>query len=228
METLLPYLALMVIGVVLGLEHALETDHVVAVSTLTSQTRSVRRAVLLAASWGIGHTATLFVVSLVILLLRITISDQLGAFFELLVGILLVALGINVLRTVFRGEIHSHAHEHEGVVHKHIHTHSLESDTRHHPRRSFLVGAVHGLAGSTALILLVLSSFQSVTFGLVFIVCFGLGSVVGMCLITILLAIPVKLSLQSKRINQAIQLAAGGVGVVVGVVIILNLTVMGR
>ncbi len=223
METGLQYVALVGISIVLGLEHALETDHIVAVTTLTSQTQSLGRATFLAVLWGLGHTVTLFLASLIILLLRITVPEQLGTFFEFSVGLLLIVLGVNVVRTILKGTAHSHEHEHDGVKHTHIHSHDHAADHHQHNWRSFLVGIIHGLAGSTALILLVLSSFHSLIFGLVFILCFGLGSVLGMCLITILIFVPIKLSLQSKRLNQTIQLVAGSVGVLVGLFIVLNI-----
>ena len=219
MNNLLQSLVLLGIGIVFGLEHALEADPVIAVTTLTSQSRSVRHAIVLATLWGLGHSVTLFVVGAFVLLLKINVSDQVAAFFEFLVGLLLIALGVNVIRLVLTGSLHAHPHEHDDVMHTHVHAHTHASDHSHHTRRSFLVGLLHGLAGSTALVLLVLSSFQSLALGLGFILCFGLGSVVGMGLITLLVAVPVKLSLNSEQVNRALQFVAGTAGVLVGVLL---------
>ena len=140
---LLQYLVLCGIGVVLGLEHALEADHIVAVVNLTSRTKSMRRAALLGSVWGMGHSVTLIVSGLIILVTRLAIPDWLAMLLEMLAAVLLIVLGID---TVWKA-IHVQVRAAE---------HSADQPTS----RSFLVGIVNGLAGSAALVLLVLSTFE--------------------------------------------------------------------
>lgn len=223
MATLLQTLILLGTGIVLGLEHALETDHIVAVVTLTSQTKSVRRAVLLGVSWGLGHALTLIVIGFIILVTRLVIPEQIALLLEMLVGVVLIGLGIDTAWKALKGDLHYHTHEHDGVQHTHLHSHHHTHDHAHHTRRSFLVGVVHGLAGSAALVLLVVSTFDSVGSGVAFIVCFGLGSVIGMALISILLTAPFKLTVKFERLNSAIRVAAGSLSVVVGAALIYNI-----
>lgn len=218
---MLQFLTMFGIGIVIGLQHALEADHVIAVTTLTSQTQSTKKAVRLAALWGLGHTATLFLVGLLVLLLKFSIPPSVAAFFEFVVGLLLIALGANVLWQIFTGRMHLHEHEHDGVKHTHFHSHAHET-THAHDHRSFLVGVVHGLAGSAALVLLVPAVSTSILPGLLFILCFGIGSIVAMVLITILITAPVRLTARYGRINQAITVIAGAASVVAGVIIVTS------
>jgi ABC-type nickel/cobalt efflux system permease component RcnA len=206
---MLQYFVLLAIGVVLGLEHSLEADHIVSVVNLTSRTSSTRRAVLLGTVWGMGHSVTLIAVSFIILITRLVIPERMALLLELLVGVLLIGLGID---TIWK------------VVHHRINAAPAVDLDPHTQRRSFLVGAVHGLAGSAALVLLVVSTFGSVVEGLVFITCFGVGLVIGMALITTLLTAPFKLSTRFGRINGGIRFAAGALSIVVGLSFIYNVS----
>ncbi|MFN8452728.1 MAG: sulfite exporter TauE/SafE family protein [Anaerolineae bacterium] len=223
MATLLQTLILLGTGIVLGLEHALETDHIVAVVTLTSQTKSVRRAVLLGVSWGLGHALTLIVIGFIILVTRLVIPEQIALLLEMLVGVVLIGLGIDTAWKALKGDLHYHTHEHDGVQHTHLHSHHHTHDHAHHTRRSFLVGVVHGLAGSAALVLLVVSTFDSVGSGVAFIVCFGLGSVIGMALIQHSADRAVQTDVKFERLNSAIRVATGSLSVVVGAALIYNI-----
>jgi hypothetical protein len=215
-------LLLFAIGIVVGLEHALEADHVIAVTTLTSRTRSTGRAVRLAVAWGLGHTVTLVLVGLLVLVLKLTIPPSLALFFEFVVGLLLITLGVNVLRQLFQGRVHVHEHEHDEVSHVHVHQHAqahAEHGGDHHHRHSFLIGIVHGLAGSAALVLLVPASGIGLLPSLGFILFFGFGSVIGMALITVLISAPFKLTANFDRLNHSIQAVAGTGSIVMGLVI---------
>jgi len=202
-------LSLLGLGLLLGLEHALDADHVVAVSTLVSQTKSIKRSSLFGVFWGLGHTTTLFVVGLLILVFKLAIPPRLALSFEFLVGVMLVALGLDVLRKVWREDPHIHTHQHEdGVTHTHLHSHA-DDGGHHHQHRSFLVGLVHGLAGSSALMLLVLTTVDSVWLGVIFILVFGAGTIVGMLITSTLIALPFKWMTNFAGIDRILRLAAG-------------------
>ena len=217
----LPFLPLLAIGVILGFEHTLEADHIVAVITLTSHTKSVRRAVFLGATWGLGHAVILIAVSFIILITRVVIPERLALLLEMAVGVLLIGLGIDTVWKALKGELRFRVHEHDGVTHAHLHSTGQSHD--HHTRRSFLSGIIQGLAGSAAMVLLVVSTFASVIDGLVFIACFGLGLIVGIALITILLTAPFKLTVKTERLNQMMRVAAGALSLIVGLALIYQI-----
>lgn len=99
-------ITLLGLGFILGLKHALDADHVVAVSTIVSQVRGLKKSSLIGAIWGVGHTTTLLLVGLVILIFKLVIPNKVALFFEILVGFVLVILGIGVLitETIFMGD----------------------------------------------------------------------------------------------------------------------------
>src|SRR3989338_2332474 len=143
------------LGLILGIKHALDADHVIAVSTIVSEHQSLKWASLIGAFWGLGHTTALFVVGLLVIGLRLTIPARLALGLEFLVALMLVILGGSILWRSFRVEkLHLHAHAHNPETHAHFHIHAkTEEDHGHsHPfksmRKPFLVGMVHALAGS--------------------------------------------------------------------------------
>ena len=156
-------LAILGLGFLLGLRHALDVDHLAAVSTIVSQRRSIWRSALVGVVWGIGHTTSLLVVAIAVIALHAEISPAIGQVLELGVAIMLMTLGVRLLATVLRGgAIHVHVHDHAGHAHVHPHVHAPDApghdhgpSRHHHHRRPFLVGLVHGLAGSGALMLAV-------------------------------------------------------------------------
>lgn len=205
------------LGLLLGIQHALDPDHLVAVSTIVSEHKNFKWASLIGAFWGLGHTATLFLVGLIVIGLRVSIPPRVGDGLELLVALMLVILGINVLRKSFGAErVHLHTHSHNPETHTHLHVHDdPQQDHRHsHPfktmRRPFIVGMVHGLAGSAALMLLVLSTIETPLGGLLYIVIFGLGSVGGMLLLSSIISLPFILTAQRfSALNRWIRVLAG-------------------
>ena len=205
------------LGLLLGIQHALDPDHLIAVSTIVSEQRNFKWASLIGAFWGLGHTTTLFIVGMLVIGLRVTIPPRLGSGLELLVALMLVILGVNVLRKSFGAEqVHLHTHSHNPETHTHFHVHeNPKQDHGHgHPfkamRRPFIVGMVHGLAGSAALMLLVLSTIQSLFGGLLYIVIFGLGSVGGMLLLSGIISLPFILTAQRfSLMNRWIRVIAG-------------------
>lgn len=206
------------LGFVLGLKHVLDPDHLVAVSTIVSQHKSVRRSSLIGTFWGLGHTASLLSVGIVVVALKLSIPKQFAFWMELGVTVMLVLLGVKALRGALHGwTLHAHVHSHDGRRHVHIHLHRPEELHVHHHRhlfgfgvRPFLVGIVHGLAGSAALMILVLATIRSTVGGLIYIAVFGIGSVAGMLVLSSLISVPFALS--GKRfavLNEGLQLLAG-------------------
>ncbi len=198
--------AVLGIGLVFGLKHATEVDHVVAVSTIVSQHKSVLRSAVVGAMWGVGHTVSLLVVGAIVLSLRVAISERVSGWLEFVVAVMIIALGISALWRALRSksDVHVHQHSHDGVSHVHIHFH--EKETRHvspsvHSHalthvgwKPLLIGTMHGLAGSGALTLLVLTQISSPWVGLLYLFIFGFGSIVGMLLMSGLIGLPFALT----------------------------------
>lgn len=212
------------LGLILGIKHALDADHLIAVSTIVSEHRSLKWASLIGAFWGLGHTATLFVVGLLVIGLRLTIPPRLALGLEFLVALMLVILGGSILWRSFRVEkLHLHAHAHNPETHAHFHLHGSREEDHSHPhpftsmRKPFLVGMVHGLAGSAALMLLVLTTIPSPLAGLAYILIFGSGSVGGMLVLSSMIGLPFILTAQRfSLVNRWIRLVAGVASVFFG------------
>ena len=225
-------LAVLGIGLVFGLKHATEVDHVVAVSTIVSQHRNVFHSALVGALWGLGHTASLLVIGAVVLSLRVAIPESVSGWLELGVAIMIVCLGISALRRALRksGEVHVHKHSHDGLSHTHVHFH--EKETRHEPAthsqhshivshlgwKPVLIGMMHGLAGSGALTLLVLTQISSSWIGFLYVATFGFGSIVGMLLMSGLIGLPFALaSRKLTHVHQWIQTLAAVLSICFGI-----------
>jgi high-affinity nickel-transport protein len=234
MDSALPLLGL---GFVLGLKHATEADHLVAVSTIVSEHRSVWRSAAVGALWGLGHTASLFAAGAVLIALRVRIPEGVASALELAVALMIVLLGTRILYLVLRGrrDVHVHAHTHGGRTHTHLHFHG-RSDAHRAPDahavshawhkglwgwRPFAVGAVHGLAGSAALTLFVLGGEVmrggSRLVGFAYLLVFGLGSVGGMLLMSTLIGLPFVLTAQRfRRVDTPVRLLAGAASILFG------------
>lgn len=209
-------LAILLTGFLLGLYHAVEADHLAAVSTIVAERKNILSSVFIGGFWGVGHTLTLLLVGVLVVFLKLQIPAALEARLEAAVGVMLVLLGVNALRKLPRtAEIHVHTHEHEGRRHTHIHTHrdGAEEETHHFARfspRSVLVGMVHGLAGSAALMLLIIPAVGSTAAALLYILVFGIGSIGGMMLMSLLIGLPIHLTAgRFTRLNRTILAAAG-------------------
>ena len=288
---MLTLFSLLAVGFALGLRHATDVDHVLAVATIATRARGLRPAAMMGILWGIGHSLTVFVVGTAILVLGLAIPERLGMALEFGVGIMLAGLGVATLWTAWRGasaavdsperscsaetahylgvgasplnavaggaagaaldqapvryrtvvrsaagQPHAHAHVHGDYVHTHPHGHGdgahghREEDTPqgrldrwlggltwYQMARPVVVGVVHGLAGSAAVALLVLASAGSAAQGLAYLVVFGLGTTVGMMLVTLLIAAPVALgSERSAGLGQALRIGAGALSLAFG------------
>jgi len=196
-------LSILGLGFLVGLQHAMEADHLAAVASIATRARSIRDSARHGAVWGLGHTLTLFIFGGAVLVLDSVVSDQLANALELAVGVMLVLLGADVLRRVIRDRVHFHVHSHGEETHFHAHSHegrgSHESDPHDHahPRlklRTLFVGMMHGMAGSAALIVLALGTVQDPWLGLAYIAVFGVGSVVGMAIVGAAIGLPLRYS----------------------------------
>jgi ABC-type nickel/cobalt efflux system permease component RcnA len=184
------------LGFVLGIAHACDPDHLVAVGTLTAESRNARQASVLGIIWGVGHTIALALIGSIVLNMKWTVPDQFSFAMEAIVGLIIVLLGANLLsQSLQKITIHTHQHRHDGSTHAHVHLHGSDTVTHHHhgmgPKVKTLgVGFVHGLAGSAALSLAVMSTMPSTMLGVIYIVVFGLGSIGGMLVMSTLLSLP--------------------------------------
>ena len=295
---MLSLLSLLAVGFALGLRHALDADHVLAVATIATRARGLRAAAAIGILWGVGHSLTVFVVGAAMLVLGLVIPERLGMAFEFGVGIMLAVLGISTLWATWRAahrpvhgksggpsrnsdsahdlvfgasplhgvpgagvalarsqlryrsvgegvEPHVHAHVHGDYVHSHRHGHGdgahghREDDTPqgrldrwfgrltlYQVARPVVVGVVHGLAGSAAVALLVLASVHDPLWGLAYLAVFGIGTTVGMMLVTLLIAAPMALgSARSAEMGQALRVGAGVLSLAFGLFLMYHIGV---
>ena len=213
---------ILLLGLLIGMQHALEADHVAAVSSIATGARSARQIVAHGAVWGFGHTLTLFAITGAVILLGATLSETLTLGLELAVGAMLILLGGHVLFRVWRERIHFHSHRHDdGHVHFHAHSHRGEParhdpDNHDHwharglPWRTLLVGITHGMAGSAALLILTASAVEKPVFGMFYVLLFGVGSMAGMVVLSALIAVP--LTWTARALTGAHHLLQGLVG----------------
>lgn len=221
--------AVLSLGFFLGLKHATEADHLAAVSTIVSERKSLLSSAIIGGYWGLGHTISLFIAGVLVLLLNLQISEKTERTLELLVGVMLVLLGLNVLRKIIKGGM-LHFHEHEHGERAHVHPHIHEKDKSDAPEthhgflfnpRAVLVGMVHGMAGSAALMLIVIPTIQSTAMGLLYIAIFGIGSIGGMMIMSFLVGLPFHLTASRlNRFNFILQCVAGLISVGLGLFII--------
>ena len=202
--------ATLLLGMLLGMRHALDADHLAAVATLVTRSRSLSHTLWQGVAWGTGHTITLLLFGGAVLVLGLVLPERAALGLELAVGVMLVVLGAEVLHRLRRQRVHFHAHHHaDGAEHFHAHAHAGERrqhDPERHehghgfPLRALLVGMVHGMAGSAALILLTLETLRTPALGLAYIALFGIGSIAGMAALSAVIAVPMRLT--SQRLGR--------------------------
>lgn len=232
------------LGLLLGLRHATDADHVVAISTIVSEYRNAWRGIWVGASWGLGHTTPLLIVGTAVLFLKGTVAEQYERFspyLEFGVGIMLVFLGVQVFWTLRRRRFHLHEHLEEENPHVHLHGHQTETEPVEEADhgffrpgkpffrlKSYLIGIVHGLAGSAAVMLVVLATDEVTSFwvGIFYILIFGVGTIISMGALTLLMGIPFAASGQFQRLNAAIAGVAGTGSIVFGVFLMYRLAVV--
>lgn len=228
--------AILLLGFLLGMRHAMEGDHVAAVATLVAQRSSIGRTIMHGAIWGLGHALSLFVAFSLVLFLDVMVAERFAEALEALVGLMLVALGTDLLARLWRERVHFHAHRHDdGILHLHVHSHTGKPRKKHdpghheheHPRgfpiRALCVGMVHGLAGSAALILLTMNSTMSPALGLCYVALFGAGATAGMAFLTAGLAVPLHWSATSMAwLNRGLRGLVGCATIAIGGMLFLE------
>jgi len=241
-QHMIGFLSILAVGFFLGMRHATDPDHVIAVTTIVSNQRNSMRAALIGAFWGVGHTLTIFAVGTGIILFNLVIPVRVGLSMELSVAVMLIILGLwNVagfLRSMPAGSmnapdldkvIHSHSHSHGDHIHNHAHAHPGKGHS-HSPDdtpvgwmdrafgkvgayqyiRPFVIGVVHGLAGSAAVALLVLTTIRNVHWAIAYLLTFGVGTIAGMMLITMSLASAFRLVGKTRQtFSRRLALASG-------------------
>ncbi|MBS4202027.1 sulfite exporter TauE/SafE family protein [Bacillus sp. FJAT-49732] len=200
-------LSVLTLGFILGIKHAIEPDHVIAVSTIASRSKKLWHASLAGVFWGIGHTATLFIIGIILILMKNEISDKWSLTLEFFVGIMLVYLGTVSILSVRKEKEDTHTH----------HTH-LPKDVKKKQGyyKSLIVGLIHGLAGSAAMVLLTMSTVHTVWHGVLFILIFGLGTIAGMLFFTTLIGIPFILSINRFSMSRSLIFLTGGISALFG------------
>jgi sulfite exporter TauE/SafE len=223
-------LTLLGVGFLLGLRHALDTDHLAAVSTVLAERPSLLASSAVGLYWGVGHTFTLLLVGSIVLFWGVHIPAEFEFVAESGVGVLLIVLGGMLALKLYRERWHVHSHHHDGEPHVHFHSHQRQDDHRHRhwiaeSIRPFCIGMAHGLAGSAALMLMILTTTTDVAAGLLSIFIFGLGSIVGMMVIGLTISIPMIWSRSiSRRLFLGVQGFASLASVLVGVWMLVKLT----
>jgi ABC-type nickel/cobalt efflux system permease component RcnA len=250
-------LALVLLGFFLGMRHATDPDHVIAVTTIVARQKSRVGAATIGAAWGLGHTLTILVVGGGMILFGWVIPPRIGLSMEFSVGVMLILLGIMNLtgvmpgiratRVIRRGEQqHVHAHSHGDYIHTHRHEHKPEAHLHapdHTPLnwldrhlgsldayqlvRPLVVGVVHGLAGSAAVVLLVLATIRNPTWALWYLLVFGLGTILGMMLMTAIIVVPfTRAGHRFALVGARLQIASGVVSLAFGLFIAYRIGVV--
>ena len=226
-----PLLTTLALGFVLGLRHALDADHIAAVAALTESRGGLRRALANGMSWGMGHALTIGLAGGTAILLRSAFPERLALAFEFAAALMLIVLGVVAMRGALRDRLHVHRHRHDDVTHAHLHFHAVRHEAglealHHHPHpvrlalRPFLVGTVHGLAGSAALAILVLATMPTVLAGCVYLLVFGMGTMVGMALMSLALSAPFVLAeRRAAGLSRALRGTAGFGSLAVGLLL---------
>jgi ABC-type nickel/cobalt efflux system permease component RcnA len=244
-------LTIVAIGFLLGMRHATDPDHVIAVSTIVSREHNVKRSALIGAAWGIGHTLTILAVGGAIILFRISLPPRVGLAMELAVGVMLIVLGVKNIGGLVTGSAESvgvaeenldqeqpRYHSHGDYVH--LHQEALAHRHPHDPQRNpvavmdryfdryglyqlvrpLIVGVVHGLAGSAAVALLVLSTIPNLGWAVAYLAVFGIGTILGMMLITLTIGSTFAYGQKRfARIGRQFSVAAGLISVAFGMFI---------
>ena len=205
----------LVTGFVIGLKHALDADHLAAIGTMVTEKRSPWGLAVLGGTWGLGHTLSLIAVGIVVLMLNLQISEGTEKVLEGFVGLMLIALGLNVIRRLFK-DFNGRPQE-ESLLQEDARRHNVSS-------RALTVGLIHGLAGSAGLMLLVIPTIDSKALGLVYIAVFGIGSIGGMMIMSFLIGLPFHLTSKNlEPLNKGLQTVAGIASAVIGGTIVFEM-----
>jgi ABC-type nickel/cobalt efflux system permease component RcnA len=243
--------SIIALGFFLGMRHATDPDHVIAVTTIVTRQRSIWKSAAIGAFWGVGHTLTIFAVGIAIVLFDLVIPPRVGLSMELSVGLMLIILGLMNVFSFRRAlpeeavhshdsspTVHSHHHRHGDYVHSHPHSHDPEAHSHaadhtpvawldrlfgktavYRPLRPLIIGIVHGLAGSAAVALLVLTTIRDARWAVAYLLVFGVGTIAGMMLITMSIASTFHLLGRSMLFSRRLAIASGLLSLGFGLVI---------
>ena len=205
-------------GLLIGLQHALEPDHLAAVGSLASRSRTTRSLPSAGLYWGIGHAIPLVLVGGAALLAHAAIPGSFATLAEMGVGLMLVVLGARVLYRLWRDRVHIHVHRHaDGTVHAHAHSHKHgEAHEEHEHRASFFVGVTHGFAGSAALVVVAAAAAPTAWSAIGFVAVFSIGAAAGMALLGAIVSVPARLGWVPERGFRMFHLAVGCATVALG------------
>lgn len=226
--------SLLLLGFFIGMRHAIEADHVAAVASLVNGNQSLKQIIQQGSVWGIGHTMTLFLFGSIVISMDTVIPESFAMGLEMAVGVMLIILGADVLLRIKKNKIHFHSHQHDNdYVHFHAHSHEGEPQARHElsahkhqhtqnfPLRALMIGMMHGMAGSAAVILLALGTVTTPQQGMLYILVFGLGSIAGMALLSIIISIPIRFTSRQPIFSyQLFQTILGVLTIGLGVFVI--------
>ncbi len=226
-----PLLPAALLGFVVGLRHATDADHVAAVGTIVARERTLRGAALVGAAWGLGHTLTLLVLGGAIVVFGLAVPRPVGLGLELCVGLMLMGLGVWNFVSRARGKQAAHAHGLAGAHEGHEHgTHARDEARAGVPSsvrralRPLVVGSLHGLAGSAAAALLVVATVRSPSWGIAYLFVFGIGTMLGMTLLTTALALPLGRALERFRNAETwLRIGSGALSVAIGAFVVYQI-----
>lgn len=227
--------SILILGFLIGIRHAFEPDHLAAVTAMATGKTSLRQTLRQGAVWGLGHTTTLFLVCGAVIYMETAISDFAARMMEAAVGVLLVGLGAEVIRRMIRDRIHFHAHRHaDGEAHFHAHSHKHDPQQAVHPRthdhdhrqgfplRFFVVGLMHGMAGSAALAVMTAQTTASPWLALGYVALFGVGSMAGMALFSAAISLPLRGARSLTWAHNGLQAVIGCLTVGLGAMTVIT------
>lgn len=210
--------SVLALGFILGIRHAMEPDHMIAVSTIASQSKKLWQASLAGVFWGIGHTVTLFVIGLIFIVMKNDIPEKWSLTLEFLVGIMLVYLGIAAMLSIRKKHNHSDHLHHENNI-------QLTKVKKGTYYKSLFIGFIHGIAGSGAMVLLTMSTVDTVWQGALYMIVFGFGTVMGMLIFTTIIGIPFILSMNRMAASKGLIFITATISIIFGFYYMYNLGV---
>ena len=226
-------------GFLLGLKHATDADHVVAIASIVGRERNVWQSIWLGASWGLGHSLPLLCVGAMVLIWRDAANELLepiSPYLEAIVGVMLIYLGFSSAWNVLRGKVHLHRHDHGERAHVHVHASHSQTDVHARAKdghnnfflfgrpvfraKSFAIGIVHGLAGSAAVTVAVLPDIGPASVGIAYLLLFSVGTMLSMSVLTLVVALPFRASASRATLSRALVLTASAMSGIVGAILI--------